>query len=35
MLLNQQQHFFHVDRYAGLSPNHCYKVKRFFTHETF
>ena len=35
MLLNQQDNFFHVDRYAGLSPNHCYKIKRYFTHKTF
>lgn len=35
MLLNQQHNFFHVDRYAGLTPNICYKIKRFFTHETF
>ena len=35
MLLWQQHNFFHVDRYAGLTPNHCYKIKRFFTHETF
>lgn len=35
MLLNQQHNFFHVDGYAGLTPNICYKIKRFFTHETF
>ncbi len=35
MLLNQQQHFFHCDAYAGLTPNICYKVNRFFTHKTF
>lgn len=35
MLLCQANHFFHVDNYAGLTPNICYKIKRFFTHETF
>lgn len=35
MLLWQQDHFFHVDAYAGLTPNTCYKIKRFFTHKTF
>lgn len=35
MLLNQQHHFFHTDNYSGLTPNICYKIKRFFTHETF
>lgn len=35
MLLWQQNHFFHTDNYYGLTPNICYKIKRFFTHETF
>jgi len=35
MLLWQQHHFFHTDNYSGLTPNTCYKIKRFFTHETF
>ena len=35
MLLNQQFNFFHVDNYSGLTPNTCYKIKRFFTHKTF
>ena len=35
MLLNQQNHFFHTDNYSGLTPNTCYKIKRFFTHETY
>jgi len=35
MLLWQQHNFFHVDNYTGLTPNTCYKIKRFFTHETF
>jgi len=35
MLLNQQNHFFHTDNYSGLTPNTTYKIKRFFTHETF
>lgn len=35
MLLNQQDHFFHTDPYSGLTPNTCYKIKRFFTHKTF
>lgn len=35
MLLWQQNHFFQTDTYSGLTPNTCYKIKRFFTHETF
>jgi len=35
MLLNQQHHFFHCDAYAGLTPNRCYKIRRFLNHETF
>jgi hypothetical protein len=35
MLLNQQMHFFQTDTYSGLTPNTCYKIKRFFTHKTF
>lgn len=29
MLLNQARHFFHTDGYSGLTPNTCYKIKRF------
>ena len=35
MLLWQQHNFFHCDNYSGLTPNTCYKIKRFFIHETF
>jgi len=35
MLLNQQNHFFQTDTYSGLTPSTCYRIKRFFTHETF
>jgi hypothetical protein len=35
MLLNQQHNFFQTDNYTGLTPNTCYRIKRFFTHETF
>jgi hypothetical protein len=35
MLLNQQYNFFHVDGFSGLTPNTCYKIKRFLTHKTF
>lgn len=35
MLLNQEPHFFHTDNYSGLTPNTCYRIKRFFTHKTF
>ncbi len=35
MLLNQANHFFQTDNYSGLTPNTCYRIKRFFTHETF
>lgn len=35
MLLNQQMHFFQTDGYSGLTPNTCYKIKRFFLHKTF
>lgn len=35
MLLEQRSHFFHCDAYAGLTPNICYKIRRFFKHETF
>lgn len=31
MLLNQANNFFHVDGYAGLTPNICYKIKNFLT----
>lgn len=30
MLLNQSLHFFQTDVYSGLTPNICYKIKRFF-----
>lgn len=30
MLLNQAENFFHTDGYSGLTPNTCYKIKRFF-----
>ncbi len=35
MLLWQQQHFFQTDSYSGLTPNTCYRVKRFLTKKTF
>jgi len=35
MLLNQGPHFFQTDTYSGLTPNTCYKIRRFFTHKTF
>jgi len=35
MLLNQASNFFKTDNYSGLTPNTCYKIKRFFLHETF
>lgn len=35
MLLLQQNHFFQTDTYSGLTPTTCYKIKQFFTHETF
>jgi len=35
MLLNQAPHFFQTDNYSGLTPNTCYKIKRYATHETF
>lgn len=35
MLLWQANHFFQTDNYSGLTPTICYKIKRFFTHETF
>jgi len=35
MLLNQEQNFFQTDNYSGLTPNTCYKIKRFATHKTF
>jgi hypothetical protein len=30
MLLWQKEHFFQTDTYSGLTPNTCYKIKRFF-----
>lgn len=35
MLLEQAKHFFQTDSYSGLTPNTCYKIKRFFTNKTF
>lgn len=35
MLLKQAPHFFCTDSYSGLTPNTCYRIKRFFTHKTF
>jgi len=35
MLLWQQDHFFQTDNYSGLTPNICYRIKRFLTHKTF
>jgi hypothetical protein len=35
MLLGQQNHFFQTDNWSGLTPNTCYRIKRFFLHETF
>jgi len=35
MLLWQQNHFFKVDSYSGLTPNTCYKIKRFFGVNTY
>ena len=35
MLLRQAQHFFQTDNYSGLTPNTCYKVKKFLTKKTF
>lgn len=35
MLLNQANHFFQTDNYSGLTPSTCYRIKRFFLHETF
>lgn len=32
MLLNQGPHFFKTDGYSGLTPNTCYKIKRFLIH---
>jgi hypothetical protein len=30
MLLWQRDHFFQTDTYSGLTPNTCYRIKRFF-----
>lgn len=30
MLLWQRDHFFQTDAYSGLTPNTCYRIKRFF-----
>lgn len=35
MLLWQQNHFFQTDAYSGLTPDICYRIKRFFIHEAF
>lgn len=34
MLLWQYEHFFQTDSYSGLTPNTCYKIKRFFEQRT-
>lgn len=34
MLLHQKNNFLHIDNYAGLSPNHAYKIVRFLNKET-
>jgi hypothetical protein len=31
MLLHQAEHFFLTDNYSGLTPNTCYKIKRYLT----
>lgn len=31
MLLCQREHFFQTDTYSGLTPNTCYRIKRFFS----
>jgi hypothetical protein len=35
MLLDQQFNFFQTDNCNGLTPTTCYRIKRFFTHQTF
>ena len=30
MLLWQANHFFQTDSYSGLTPNICYRIKRYF-----
>ena len=35
MLLWQKDNFFQTDPYSGLTPTTCYKIKRFFTKQTF
>ena len=35
MLLKQKFNFFQTDNYSGLTPNTCYKIKRFITGKTF
>lgn len=35
MLYNQRHNLFLTDNYSGLTPNTCYKIKRFATHQTF
>lgn len=35
MLLNQKFNFFQTDNYSGLTPNTCYRIKRFLTGKTF
>lgn len=34
MLLHQKNNFLHVDRYAGLTYNHAYKIVRFLNKQT-
>lgn len=35
MLLWQREHFFQTDSYSGLTPNICYRIRRFFGLPTF
>lgn len=35
MLLSQQFNYFRTDFYCGLTPNTCYRIKRFLTGQTF
>ncbi len=35
MLYWQRNHFFQTDTYSGLTPNTCYRIKKFFTNKTF
>jgi hypothetical protein len=33
MLLWQREHFFQTDSYSGLTPNTCYKIRKFFKNQ--